>query len=110
MLQGKPDRNGSVFCWTSLLRERFYAWLRDGSGHEVRSGDTMVRSCNMRSVANLGIGSALTIFLGACDSMSLPPFGNSSPPPPAAESGAAPEMPASIRADEVVGKWGLASF
>ena len=65
----------------------------------------MVRSCNARSVANLGIASALTIFLGACASMSLPSFSSSSPPP-APE----PEIPASIRADEIVGKWGLASF
>jgi hypothetical protein len=64
----------------------------------------------MRSVANLGIASALTIFLGACGSMSLPSFSSSSPPPPAPEPGVAPEMPASIRSDEIVGKWGLASY
>jgi hypothetical protein len=65
----------------------------------------MVRSCNARSVANLGIASALTIFLGACTSMNSPGLSSSSPPP-APE----PEIPASIRADEIVGKWGLASF
>ena len=56
----------------------------------------------MRSVANLGIASALTIFLGACGSMSLPSFSSSSPPPPAPEPGVAPEMPATIRSDEIV--------
>jgi hypothetical protein len=66
----------------------------------------MVRSRNARSVANLGIASALTIFLGACGSMSL----TSSPTTPALEPGVAPEMPATIRADEIVGRWGLASF
>ena len=65
----------------------------------------MIGSCSVRAVANLGIASALTIFLAACGSMSLPSL-TSEPPPPAV----APEMPASIRADEIVGRWGLASF
>ena len=60
----------------------------------------------MRAVANLGIASALTIFLGACGSLGL-----TSPTQTAApEPGVAPEMPASIRAEEIVGRWGLASF
>src|SRR5229473_4394515 len=71
-------------------------------------GTAMVRSRNARAIANLGIASALTIFLGACGSMSLPSF--SSSPSVAPEPGEAPEMPATIRADEVVGRWGLASF
>jgi hypothetical protein len=66
----------------------------------------MIGSCSVRAVANLGIASALTIFLGACGSMSLPSLTSSEPPPPAV----APEMPASIRSDEIVGRWGLASF
>ena len=68
----------------------------------------MVGSPKARTVANLGIASALAIFLGACNSMSLPSF--SSSPSPAPESAPVPEMPATIRADEIVGKWGLASF
>src|SRR5882672_12224199 len=69
----------------------------------------MVRLLNARAVANLGIASALTIFLGACGGgMSLPSF--SSSPAVAPEPGVAPEMPATIRADEIVGRWGLASF
>ena len=68
----------------------------------------MVRSHSVRAVANLGIASALTIFLGACGSMSLPSF--SSSPSPTPEPGMAPEMPATIRSDEIVGRWGLASF
>ena len=68
----------------------------------------MVWSRNARAVVNLGIASALTIFLGACGSMSLPSF--SSAPPAAPEPGVAPEMPATIRGDEIVGRWGLASF
>ena len=106
MLLGKPNRGASVVCWTSLLRQQFYAWLRDGSGHEFNAGDAMVRSLSARAVANLGIACALTVFLGACGSMSL----TSNSPTAAPEPGVAPAMPATIRADEIVGRWGLASF
>src|ERR1700749_5222113 len=41
--------------------------------------------------------------------MSLLSFGSSSSAP-AQEPGVAPEMPATIRGDELVGKWGLASY
>ena len=67
----------------------------------------MIWSCNARTVANLAIASALTIFLGACSS-TLPSLSSNTAPD--AEPGVAPEMPASIRADEIVGRWGLASF
>ena len=67
----------------------------------------MISSRNARTLASLATASALTIFLGACSS-TLPSL--SSNPPPDAEPGVAPEMPASIRADEIVGRWGLASF
>jgi hypothetical protein len=67
----------------------------------------MIRSCNARTFANLGIASALAILLGACSSMSLPSFSSS---PSEQEPGVAPEMPATVRADEIVGRWGLASF
>jgi hypothetical protein len=69
----------------------------------------MVRSCNARAVANLGIASALALFLGACSGISLPSFSSSSSSVPP-EPGVEPEMPASVRADEIVGRWGLASF
>jgi hypothetical protein len=68
----------------------------------------MVWSRNTRAVGNLGIASVLTIFLGACGSMSLPSL--SSSPSVAPEPGVAPEVPATIRPDEIVGRWGLASF
>jgi hypothetical protein len=71
-------------------------------------GENMVGTSSVRTVANLGIASALTIFLGACSSMSLPSF--SSSPSSAPEPAPVPEMPATIRADEIVGRWGLASF
>ena len=68
----------------------------------------MISSRNARTVANLAIASALTILLAACSSMSLPSLSSSSAP--ATEPGEAPEMPATVRADEIVGRWGLASF
>jgi hypothetical protein len=68
----------------------------------------MVGSSGARMAANLGIASMLAIFLGACSSMNLPSF--SSSPTAAPEPAPVPEMPATIRADEIVGKWGLASF
>ena len=61
----------------------------------------MVRSGYGRAGTSLGIVSALTIFLAACSSM------NPSPPP---EPYVAPEIPATIRPDELVGLWGLASY
>ena len=68
----------------------------------------MVSSLSVRAVANLGIAAALASFLGACGSFSLPSL--SSSPEPAVEPGVAPEMPATIKADEIVGRWGLASY
>jgi hypothetical protein len=68
----------------------------------------MISSRNARRVANLAIASALTILLAACSSMSLPSLSSSSAPE--VETGVAPDMPATIRSDEIVGRWGLASF
>lgn len=65
----------------------------------------MTSSRSLRTAARLGIASALTLFLGACGSFSLTP---STAPPP--EAAVAPEVPATIRADELVGKWGLAAY
>jgi hypothetical protein len=66
----------------------------------------MVRSRSARTIAGLGIVSAVALSLGACGSLSL-----TSPTPTAApEPGVAPEMPSSIHADELVGRWGLASY
>ena len=62
----------------------------------------------MRPVASLAIVSALTIFLGGCETTGFN-FGSSSSAV-APEPGVAPEMPATIRADEIVGRWGLASY
>jgi hypothetical protein len=68
----------------------------------------MIGSSGTRTIVKLGLVSVLAVFLAACGSMSLPSF--SSSPPPAAEPGVAPDMPATIRSDEIVGRWGLASY
>ena len=66
MLRSKPDRSVGVSRRTSLVRTRFYDWLRDGRGHEFSSGEVMVRSRRARMIAGLGIVSALTLSLGGC--------------------------------------------
>jgi hypothetical protein len=65
-----------------------------------------------RTVANLTVVSALALLLAACGSMSLGNLGlgGSSQPAVAPEPGVEPEMPATIRGEELVGKWGLASY
>jgi hypothetical protein len=64
-----------------------------------------------RTVVRLSIVSALAISLGACGSMSLGNFGfGSSQPTAAPEPGVEPQVPASVRSEELVGKWGLASY
>lgn len=62
-----------------------------------------------RQAVRLSIALALALLLGACGGMSLPSLGSSSSAP-APEPGVAPEVPATIRSEELVGKWGLASF
>ena len=104
---GKSNRSACLICGTSLLRKPFCAWLRDGCGHEFCGGNAMVSSLRTRTVANLGIASALALFLGACGSYSLPSL---SSPTAAPEPSVAPELPATIRPDEIVGRWGLASY
>jgi len=63
----------------------------------------MISSARARTVANLAAASALVLLLGACVGTGLQ---SSAPPEPQAP----PEIPATIRADELVGHWGLASF
>ncbi len=64
-----------------------------------------------RCVAYLGTASLLAAFLGGCSGSmpSLGGFGSSQQPveqAPVVE----PEIPGSIRPDEIVGRWGLASY
>ena len=66
----------------------------------------MVSLGNARTIAKLSVIAALTVQLGACSSFSL----TSPSPTVAPEPGVAPEVPATIRSDELVGRWGLASY
>jgi hypothetical protein len=70
----------------------------------------MIRSPNARAAGRLGIAAALAMSLGACGSFNLPSYSSSSAPAVAPEPPAVPEVPATIRSDEIVGRWGLASF
>ena len=73
----------------------------------------MKRSGSARSVASLAVISALAVVLAGCETTSFSGmFGSSSSAPPADQgvAGGGPEMPATIRADEIVGRWGLASY
>src|SRR6201994_3619847 len=67
----------------------------------------MTSSRSVRTIDNLGIASALTLFLGACNG-GFSGFSLTSFPPQAPEQ--EPEVPATVRADELVGKWGLAAY
>ncbi|CCD95707.1 conserved exported hypothetical protein [Bradyrhizobium sp. ORS 375] len=66
----------------------------------------MTSSRCARPIANLGIASALTMLLGACTGFSLSP----SSPMQQTEAPIEPEVPATIRAEDLVGKWGLAAY
>jgi hypothetical protein len=70
----------------------------------------MIGSGGVRTAAHLGGAAILAVFLGACSSMSLPSFSSSSPSAAPELAPEQPAMPATIRPDEIVGKWGLASF
>lgn len=60
--------------------------------------------------ANLIAAAVLSGFLGGCGSMGgFGGFGGGTPTA-APEPGLAPEIPSTIRAEEIVGKWGLASY
>lgn len=68
-------------------------------------GDMMVdtKSRHGRNLVNLGLVSLFAVFLAGCSTM-----GTSQAPPP--EPAAPPEIPSTIRASELVGSWGLASY
>ncbi len=65
----------------------------------------MASSRSARTVATIGFVSMLALALAGCNSMTLGPT-ESVQQEPQPE----PEIPATIRADELVGRWGLASY
>ena len=58
-----------------------------------------------RAILKLAMSSGLAVFLAACETSRFV-----SQPTAVQESGVGPEMPATIRADQIVGRWGLASY
>jgi len=60
---------------------------------------------SLRTASTLAMVSVLAAFIGGCSSFSL--NGNT---PATQEPAVAPEIPATIRADELVGRWGLAAY
>jgi hypothetical protein len=82
-----------------------------GDRNVVGSGNAMNSSRSARTVATLGVVSVMAISLGGCGSFNgFGGFGGGSSQPVAQEAPVEREMPASIRADEIVGRWGLASY
>ena len=57
-----------------------------------------------RTTGSLAVVAALSMVLGACSSLGPSVSTAATEPPPE------PELPATIRADQLVGKWGLASY
>jgi hypothetical protein len=71
----------------------------------------MSSSRSARMIANLGLLSVMAISLGACGSFSgFGGLGGSSQQPVVQDTPVEREMPASIRPDDIVGRWGLASY
>ena len=68
----------------------------------------MIEPSNARRIVTLMAVSVLSGFLGACGGGGG--FGGFGSQPTVQEPALAPEIPATIRADEIVGRWGLASF
>ena len=58
-----------------------------------------------RAILKLAMASGLAMFLAACETQRF-----ASQPAAVQETGVGPEMPATVRADQIVGRWGLASY
>src|SRR6266480_7371875 len=58
-----------------------------------------------RAILKLAMASGLAVFLAACGTSRFV-----SQPTAVQESGVGPEIPATIRGDQIVGRWGLASY
>ncbi|CAN5367726.1 hypothetical protein BH10PSE11_BH10PSE11_31950 [soil metagenome] len=70
---------------------------------------TVSERTNASKIVTLAAVSLLSGFLGACGGGGFGGFGGGSQAT-VQEPGVAPEIPATIRSDEIVGRWGLASF
>ncbi|MFZ5738324.1 hypothetical protein BJ123_10798 [Rhodopseudomonas thermotolerans] len=70
----------------------------------------MVNSRNARASLNLGMASLMALGLGACGSMGGGFSLGGSQPAQVQEPAPPPDLPATIRSEEIVGRWGLASY
>jgi hypothetical protein len=108
MLQTKQNRSGCV-SFADVIAPANVLRLAAGRVQPGKFGECgMIGMDSAHTVVRLATASALTLFLGACSSFNLPSMSTNTEP--ASEPGVAPEMPATIRPDEIVGRWGLASF
>lgn len=91
--------HGAAQCWLPVLH--------DGP---MSGTETMSTSSAIRAAVRISAGLALAVLLAGCStSLSNFGFGSSTPAPPP-EPAVAPDLPASIRPDEIIGRWGLASY
>jgi hypothetical protein len=104
----KPNHGLGVVIATYCFDRSFTLGSKRAQSLDFRSGDMMSRPRNASTIGTLGIISVMAISLGACGTFSG--FGGGASQPAAQEAPAEREMPASIRADEIVGRWGLASY
>ncbi len=67
---------------------------------------------SLRAASHVGAVAIVASLLSGCGSINLGNFGlgGGGPTPPPQDAGPGPEMPGTIRSDEIVGRWGLASF
>lgn len=72
----------------------------------------MQRFVSTRRLTAFAAAAVLAAVLGGCTGGGFQGFdlGMSQPPPPPPEPAVEPEIPGSIRPDELVGRWGLASY
>src|SRR5258707_11090286 len=57
-----------------------------------------------RTSAKIGFAMTLTVFLGACETPRMVQSGA------VQEADLSPALPATVRADQIVGRWGVASY
>jgi hypothetical protein len=71
-----------------------------------------MKRSSLRAAGRVGTFTIIAGLLAGCGSVSLGNFGlgGGGPTPPPQDAGPGPEMPGTIRSDEIVGRWGLASF
>jgi hypothetical protein len=109
-------RYGNPFRAHCVYRNAFtgtgaLALVRAGTqsaGGRIEETVPMVRLRRLKLAALLLPGALLT--LAGCSSLNITNPFDTGPPPPPPPPPAAPVIPPSLRADEIVGRWGLASY